>query len=313
MLVSMNALTIPISLSICFGMLSFGNALGHDDFTYDYSSYHKNTEHHEGEHDIISKILSWDMEDRDKITFTESIVLNQDIENSIHFDGKSDFISFKSDKIGDISKISILVFVKPHLNNANNMTVIGQENGFSLTLNDNGGHHAEFSIFDGTQWISISSPIILKEKETPIFAQFDGSSIKLLVDDVSLVEKQIDITNSNFDGYVNLLRSNHEIVLGASKSTKGFSDFYYGDILKVQFYTDTIREYYFAGILDTFENASEQTAIEPINQTAIEPINQTAIEPINQTAIEPINQTSVEPINQTAIEPINQTAIEPIN
>src|SRR3989338_4516284 len=219
-------------------------------------------------------------------------------------------MSFKSDKIGSTSKISILVFVKPHFNNAN-MTVIEKENNFSLTLNYNDGYHAEFSIFAGKQWISISSPVILKEKETPIFAEFDGSSIKLLVDDVSLVEKQLDITNSNFYGYVNLLHSNHEIVLGASKSTKGFSDFYSGDILKVQFYTDRIREYVFAGILDTFENASVQTSVEPINQTSEEPIIQTSVEPINQTSVEPINQTSVEPINQTSVEPINQTSVEP--
>ncbi|MCE9617409.1 MAG: LamG domain-containing protein, partial [Nitrosarchaeum sp.] len=293
----MNVLTISVLLSICFGVLSFGNALGHDDFT-DYN-YQKPTMHHDMEEKIIDKFLSWNIGEINSIQFSDHLTVNQDLENSIHFDRESDFMSFKPHENGDRTKISILVFVKPHFNNANNMTVIEQKNTFRITLNDNGGYHAEFSIFDGNQWIDISSPVILKEKWTPIFAEYDGFSIKLLVNDVSLVEKQLDITSPIFGRHPSLLHSDHEIVLGASKSTSGFSNFYSGDIDEVQFYTNNTSEYSFGGTLDTFENAfvqlSDQTAIEPINQTAIEPINQTAIEPINQTAIEPINQTAIEP------------------
>src|SRR3989338_4074128 len=192
------------------------------------------------------------------------------------------------------------------------MTVIEQEDGFSIALKYNGGYHAEFSIFDGNQWISISSPVILNEKWTHIFAEFDGSSVKLLVNDVSLVEKQLNITNPIFGRHLSVLHSDHEIVLGASKSTIGFSNFYSGNIDEVQLYTTNTAEYSFGGTLDTFDNTSEQTSVEPINQTSVEPINQTSVEPINQTSVEPINQTSVEPINQTSVEPINQTSVEPI-
>ncbi|TAK27579.1 MAG: hypothetical protein EPO37_00860, partial [Nitrosarchaeum sp.] len=291
----MNTLTISVLLSICFGVLSFENALGNDDFT-DYN-YQNSTMHFNTEDKIINTLLSWNIEDIDNIKFSDQLTVHQDLENSIHFDRESDFISFKPQKTGDISKISILVVVKPHFKNASNMTVIEQEDCFSITLNYNGGYHAEFSIFDGNQWISISSPIILNEKKTPIFAEFDGSSIKLLVNDVSLVEKQLDITNPIFGRHLSLLHSDHEVVLGASKSTRGFSGFYSGDIDEVQLYTNRTAEYSFGGMLDTFDNTSEQTSIEPINQTSIEPINQTSIEPINQTSIEPINQTSIEPIN----------------
>src|SRR3989344_1248069 len=311
MLVSMNALTIPVLLSICFGMLSFGNALGHDDFT-DYN-YQNPTIGPNTEDKIINTFLSWNIGEINSIQFSDHLTVNQDLENSIHFDRESDFMSFKSHKNGDISKISILVVVEPHFKNANDMTVIEQEDGFSIALKYNGGYHAEFSIFDGNQWISISSPVILNEKWTHIFAEFDGSSIKLLVNDVSLVEKQLNITNPIFGRHLSVLHSDHEIVLGASKSTIGFSNFYSGNIDEVQLYTTNTAEYSFGGTLDTFDNTSEQTSVEPINQTSVEPINQTSVEPINQTSVEPINQTSVEPINQTSVEPINQTSVEPIN
>ncbi|MBI4130955.1 MAG: hypothetical protein HY476_00490, partial [Nitrosarchaeum sp.] len=305
----MNTLTIFVLLSICFGVLSFGNALGHDDFTdYDYQNP---TMYHNSEHKIIDKFLSWDIGKINGIKFSDHLTVNQDLENSIHFDRESDFMSFKPNKTGDISKISILVVVEPHFKNGNNMTVIEQEDHFSLTLNYNDGYHAEFSIFDGSQWISISSPVILNEKWTRIFTEFDGSSIKLLVNDVSLVEKQLNITNPIYGRQLSLMHNDHEIVLGASKSTRGLSNFYSGNIDEVQLYTTPTTEYSFGGTLDTFDSTYDQTSVEPINQTSVEPINQTPVEPINQTPVEPINQTSVEPINQTSVEPINQTSVEP--
>ncbi|MEK6831567.1 MAG: hypothetical protein AABY17_02260, partial [Thermoproteota archaeon] len=65
-------------------------------------------------------------------------------------------------------------------------------------------------------------------------------------------------TNPIFGRHLGLLHSDHEIVLGVSKSTRGFSNFYSGDIDEVQIYTHNTSEYSFGGTLDTFENASMQ-------------------------------------------------------
>ncbi|GEM_PF-5507368 len=79
----MNVLTIPILLSICFGVLSFGNALGHDDFT-DYN-YQNPTMHHDNEDKIIDRFLSWNIDERNEIKFSDSLTVNRDSVNSIHF------------------------------------------------------------------------------------------------------------------------------------------------------------------------------------------------------------------------------------
>ncbi|MBI5859587.1 MAG: hypothetical protein HZB73_02510, partial [Nitrosarchaeum sp.] len=301
----MNILATLVLLSICLSVLNFGSAFGSD-----YTDYNPQNLplHHKTEDKVIDEFLSWNIEDRHDFKFSDSLTVYHDLENFIHFDGKYDFMLFKSNKNGTMSKISILVFVKPHFNNANNMTVIEQKDSFSLTLNNNDGYHAEFSIFDGNQWISISSPVILKEEWTSIFVEFDGSSIKLLVNDVNLVEKQLDITNPIFGRYDNLLHSDHEIVLGASKSTGGFSDFYSGDIDEVQLYTNKITENFSGKTLDTFENTSLQLS----NQTSVTPTNQTSVTPTNQTSVTPTNQTSVTPTNQTSVTPTNQTSMAPV-
>ena len=91
--------------------------------------------HPNTEDKIINTFLSWNIGEINKIQFYDHLTVNQDSENSIHFDRESDFMSFKPHKTGDISKISILVVVEPHFKNANNMTVIEQEDCFSITLN----------------------------------------------------------------------------------------------------------------------------------------------------------------------------------
>src|SRR3989338_2076884 len=262
-------------------------------------------------HDMFSEIFSWGYNNLiNSITFTDSLKIKQGlIGNSVYFNGKNDFVTLEIRDDGKTSKLLLSTFVKPNFTNANNeMTIIKNDNAFALTLINRDNHYAKFSIFIDDRWVSIVSPIPIKEDWTHLIAEFDGFSIKLLINGVEPVEKNlVEPSVGNLNDYKKFINLDQDIVFGTDKTRNVLTKQYSGYIDGTQIYTDK-----FSAIQVFLKESSDTDTVEPINQTSVEPINQTSVEPINQTSVEPINQTSVEPINQTSVEPINQTSVEPI-
>src|SRR3989344_437889 len=254
-------------------------------------------------HDMFSEIFSWGYNNLiNSITFTDSLKIKQGlIGNSVYFNGKNDFVTLEIRDDGKTSKLVLSTFVKPNFTNANNeMTIIKNDNAFALTLINRDNHYAKFSIFIDDRWVSIVSPIPIKEDWTHLIAEFDGFSIKLLINGVEPVEKNlVEPSVGNLNDYKKFINLDQDVVFGTDKTRNVLTKQYSGYIDGTQIYTDK-----FSAIQVFLKESSDTNPIEISNQTSVEPINQTSVEPINQTSVEPINQTSVEPINQTSVEPM---------
>ena len=149
------------------------------------------------------------------------------------------------DTMDYVSEFTLSAWVKPdYSKGSSEFTIIGKENGFTLTINNNKIPEkiVRFSIFDGFKWTTIESSSTIEEEWTHIAAKFDGHVISLYINGNLEAAKQHEgIPTLNSYGFVEpqpieAIYSESMILYGAHQTTKS------GEVSTKGFFSGSIDE-----------------------------------------------------------------------
>ena len=153
----------------------------------------------------------------------------------------------------DSSQITISAWVKPDFDDASyQMAIISKENSFVLSVNNlvNPQHAAQFSIFNGLNWQTISGHTNLESDTwTHLVAIIDGNKISLYQD--GSLESSLELSNSIIFSNNEIISFNDvsvtdsQIIIGAETNTKGnkLIHEFSGDIENVAIFNEVLNYY----------------------------------------------------------------------
>ena len=163
------------------------------------------------------------------------------------------YVASDGNSTRNISDLTIVAWIKPnYTKGSSEFTVVGKEKTFELTINNNvePQHIAKFSIFDGIQWHTVETSIILGENWSHLAATFNGTVLSIYTNGTLSNEKftsnSITLsTDGQFESKIPTIPvSSSDIVVGASldnsRSIDDASKKFSGEINDIHIYNDCL-------------------------------------------------------------------------
>lgn len=197
------------------------------------------------------EILSWyfhGLTQENLVVFGNPSVQRGLVGNSVSFDGKADYFTVENIENGTIpSTFTLSAWIKPDYTKSSSvLTIFHSKNSFELTIENYGSKHvAQFSIFDGSKWVSVRSNSDIPQEWTNIVATYDKNKLSLYINGNLDSEKMLYDTIKYYAYGREVEKISEEIrgpvlfadiFVGATKTKSGLSKFFGGQIDEVQFY-----------------------------------------------------------------------------
>src|SRR5574338_953283 len=167
--------------------------------------------------------------------------------NALSFDG-NDYLTIKSMENGTIPAVLTLsAWVKPDYSQSSSVsTILYSKNSFELIIeNYNSKHIAQFSIFDGSKWVSVRSNSEIPQEWTNIVATYDKNQLSILINGNLDSEKSLYDT-AKYYAYGHPVEKitgittgpilQGDVFVGATKSKSSLGKFFGGQIDEIQYY-----------------------------------------------------------------------------
>ena len=134
---------------------------------------------------LPSSIQSWNFgaQNNDTTTVGQIGLTNQTNKTVLQLQGNG-FLTANGSATKDLKDLTLSAWVKPdYTQGAPVFTVISKENEFTLSINNEIPPYqtAQFSVFDGIKWDTVSSTVPIGQSWNNLAATFNGSSIALYV------------------------------------------------------------------------------------------------------------------------------------